>query len=136
MCFCELWIRLLVSELQRMTWTINELCGFRVDFSDACLRPNLTKYKLVIWRYTCDPVKISLSMSSASPNMFPSCLTRRQKVSLDMKCIHSFSVHLHSDTIWAVCSDFVPSGERKFFCNDVIMNLQQRVRAAAISFHF
>ena len=69
-----------------MTWTINELCGFRVDFSDACLRPNP---KLVIWRYACDAVKISLSMSSASPNMFPSCLTPRQKVSLDVKCIHS-----------------------------------------------
>ena len=39
--------------------------------------------------------------------------------------------------IWAVCRDFVPLGERKdFFCNDVKKILQQRVRAAAISFHF
>ena len=39
--------------------------------------------------------------------------------------------------IWAVCRDFVPSGERRVsFRNDAIMILQQHVRAAAICFHF
>ena len=44
---------------------------------------------------------------------------------------YMFCRHGKIVAIWAVCMDFVPSGERKdFFCYDVIMILQQRVRAA------